>query len=430
MEMKGGSISRVPILFVVLSVLFSFTVAFAQLDELEEIEIPQEKVKCKPDSFVTDYDTLAVEDIDPQQVNIWFSLAREEFKYNNYKRAIPYYWRVLVNDKANKFSKFVYSKLAECYYNLNQPDSVLLVVYRGLEQFPDYTTLHYWGGLVHDRLGNTECAIPHYEALTQADPKNKTYWSKLAFFYYKTENPKAIEAQRHVVEIDPQDVDASHLLAEIMEFFGEDPLKARKQTFLKDTTNIDNAMRYAKAAYDRGLYQEAIYPFKVILKAEPKNVVALEYLGRCYEGLNQLSQSLQYYKEILNIEPRNVKIMCLTASVYGRLKQFSTARSYVNRALRVEPQNGLPHMIMAEIYENAIQYCSEQRNENKLTYDDKLVYRLAQLEYQKAAKDPTYSSDAKRRIQQLEALVPTKSDLFMHKNRLKTEEACYEWINQ
>jgi hypothetical protein len=51
----------------------------------------------------------------------------------------------------------------------------------------------------------------------------------------------------------------------------------------------NNALRYAKAAYERGLYEDAIRPFAVVNKLEPKNTTALEYLGRCYEGLEKLA---------------------------------------------------------------------------------------------------------------------------------------------
>lgn len=412
----------------VLAVLvFGFTTGYAQLEELEELG--QEEVKCIPENLTTVYDQFAADSISEQQVGIWYSLAREEYKYKNYERAVPYYWKVLVNDKTGKF-KVVYSKLADCYYNLNHPDSVFIVCYRGLEKYPHQIRLHYWAGFLHDLLGHTKCAIPHYEALVEASPKEKSYWAKLAYLYYKNDDCKAIQAQQKVVELDPEDVEASRLLAEIMEHCGEDPLKAREETYLKDKNNINNAMEYAKEAFQRGLYLKAIEPFEQVLFLEAKNTVAMEYLGRCYEGLNQLSKSLSYYRNILQIEPKNVNVLCLTASVYGRLHDFKTARRYVGNAKRVDRGNGLPHLIMAEIYENAIQFCSDKRGDNKLSYDDKLVYKLAQDELKKATKDPNYAGDAKRRIKQFESLVPTTEDYFMHKNRKTTKEPCYDWINQ
>jgi tetratricopeptide (TPR) repeat protein len=402
--------------------------AFAQLEELEPLG-QKEETPCVPESLNTVYDQFKSDSLGPQQLGIWYSLAREEFKYKNYERAIPYYWKVLVNDTTGRF-KIVYTKLAECYYNLNQPDSVLIVCYRGLEKYPDQVRLHYYAGVIYDIMGRPTCAIPHYESLVKDSPKEKSYWAKLAYLYYKIDDPKAIDAQRKVVELDPSDVEASRLLAEIMQHFGEDPLLARKDTWLKDPSNIENAKTYGVAAFERGLYKDALEPFEAILKKEPKNTMAMEYLGRSYEGLNQLRKALGYYREILQIEPRNVNVLCLTASVYGRLHEFTTARRYVQNAERVDPGNGLPHMIMAEIYENAVTYCTDQRNDQKITYDDKLVYEMAQNELKKATNDTNYANEAKRRIAQFEPLVPTAEDKFMHKNRSNTVEPCYSWISQ
>ncbi|RMD98441.1 MAG: hypothetical protein D6814_07560 [Calditrichaeota bacterium] len=87
-------------------------------------------------------------------------------------------------------------------------------------------------------------------------------------------------------------------------------------------------------------------------------------------------------------------------------------------------------MIMAEVYENAVNYCSNKRKKKEFTYDDKLVYRLAAEEYKKATRDPNYAADARRRLKQIEPLLPTKEDYFMHKNRLTPKDPCYQWIKQ
>jgi hypothetical protein len=102
----------------------------------------------------------------------------------------------------------------------------------------------------------------------------------------------------------------------------------------------------------------------------------------------------------------------------------------VQNAQKIDPGNGLPNMIMAEIYENTIQFCMDKRTDKKLKYDDKLVYKFSQDELKKATKDPNYASEASRRINQLEGLVPSKEDYFMYKNRMATNDPCYSWINQ
>jgi tetratricopeptide (TPR) repeat protein len=411
-----------------LSLFLCLNNGFTQLDDFEELPGTEEEVKCIPEDLTTYYDQFKSDSLPPNQLGIWYSLAREDYKYKNYDHAVPYYWKILVNDTSDRF-KVAYSKLAECYYNLSKPDSVLIVCYRGLEKYPDNSSLHYWAGFVHVALQNTKCAIPHYEALVKLSPTEKSYWAKLAFLYYNNDDCRAVDAQRKVVELDPDDNEARVLLGEFEEHCGVNPFETKKKAYYNDPNNVQIAMDFAKTAFEQGLYQEAIKPLNSVLKNEPKYTVAMEYLGRCYEGLGQLSTSLKYYRDILQIDPKNVNVICLTASVYGRLHEFTTARSYVWKAQKIDRGNGLPSMIMSEIYENAVIYCSEKRKENDIKYDDKLVWKLAQDELRKAAKDPNFAQDAQRRIKQFDTLIPTPEDRFMHKNRDKTTEPCYDWIN-
>lgn len=418
-------------LMVVITLIMSisgFQLLQAQIEELEE-EFPQEEVKCKPDSFVTVYDKFKNDSIGQHQIEIWYSLGQEEYKYKNYKRALPYFWKVLVNDKTGKF-RVVYSKIADCYFRLNEPDSTLLISYMGLEKYPNHKTLNYWAALVQEKLGRVQCAIPHYEKLVEIEPNNKDYWAKLALLYFNMDDERAVEAQKKVTEIDPKDVEASRLYAQFTTHFGGDPLQALKETWEKDTTNIENGYRYGKEAFEAGHYQEAMRPFKVILQQDSRNTTAMEYLGRCYEQLDKNNSAIAVYKDILKIEPKNIKVMCMIASIYARQYKFTTARSFVNRARKIDPSNGLPYMVMAEIYENAVTYCQSQRASKELTYDDKLVYKKAVNEYIKASRDPNYAPDANRRAKQLSNsnLLPNKEDIFMHKNRMDPRDACYAWI--
>jgi tetratricopeptide (TPR) repeat protein len=411
----------------ILLIVFSSPLMYGQL---EELDLLTEDVQCEPDSFNTVYDKFKMDSVSEQQVAIWYSLGNEEYKYDNFERALPYFWRVLMNDNSGKF-RIVYSKIANCYFRLNEVDSTLLVAYMGLKEHPDYVQLHYWAGLVHNKKGNNQCAIPHYEKLTELEPNNKDYWAKLAELYYSVEDERAIKAQQKVVELDPNNVEAQQLVAQFATYFGDDPLEYLKDAYLMDPSNVENAYRYGKEAFQAGKYREAIKPFEKILEKNPRHTTAMEYLGRTYEALNQTGQAIKYYNDILKIEPQNIKVMCLIASIYGRRNEFTRARSFVRKAQRIDPGHGLPNMVMGELYENSVTYCSNKREKRETTYDDKLVYRMAVEEYERATRDPNYSSDASRRANQLKSanLLPTKEDYFMHNNRLKPKEDCYSWID-
>ncbi len=434
---KSITLSRLSQFILFFSLLIFPLCLMAQVEELEEFgeEDSAQVAKCKPDSLTTPYDKFRADSITTKQIQIWYSFGSEEFKHQQYKRAIPYYWKVLVNDTTDTY-RVVYRKLATCYFELTKTngnegsylDSTLLVIYRGLEQYPDYARLHYRAGNIYRTLGKVKCAIPHYEALVEAYPDQKNYWQILAELLFQVEDDRCIEIQQKVVSMDPDDNEANNLLVQWMRYFGKDPLEAMKAAFLNDTTNVRNAMQYGTEAYVVGSYKEALRAFKAIQQVDPENIEALDYLAKSYEGLDNTRQAIQVYKDILEIDPKNIDALCSIALAYSRLHEFSSARYHIIQAKRIDPKNGRPYMVMAEIYENAVAYCTNKRESSESTYDDKLVYEKAIQEYQMAARDPNYKSTALTRINGLEPFKRTKAEIHLHSARETIKDGCYDWI--
>lgn len=414
-----------------LLLLFFWVSPLVQLVAQDESDVDSTG-QCQPAELQTVYDTRNSGSATMEELNIAYDYAREYMKYSDYQRAVPYLWSIITRDKQGTF-KVAYGKLVESYLQLNQTDSALIVAYRGLQNYPDYAILHYHVGQIHKSLGQIECAIPQYEELIRLTPEGsaaaRDYWSILAHLYFQIQDERALEAQKKLIELDPNNAEASNLLVQMMQFFGKDPLEAMKQAFLNDTTNVANAFRFGKEAYDAGEYKEALRAFKAILKQTPKNAEALNYLGRSYEGLDRITEAIDLYKKAVQIAPDNLSIICSIASAYARLNQFSEARNYAQRALAKNPRFGLAYMVMGSIYENAVSYCSNQRQQKGFTYEDKLVYEKAREQYLLAAqKDPNVASAANTRAQQLQPFVRTVEDIHMHNDSRQIKDPCYNWI--
>ncbi len=397
--------------------------------------------KCPPESLTVPYDAYHSDSTTSQQVFTWYALAKEYYKNAHYKKetkklmkAVPNYWKVIVNDKTGKF-KIAYSRLTECYFQNGYADSALIVAVRGLKKYPKESILHYYAGQIYKELGYLRCAIPHYQALIRASKGKKAllknYWAVLAQLYFQLGDEKSIDAQKKVLELDPDNAQAAVLLSEMMESLGMDPIDALRTAFEKDSSNTQNAVRYGKAALNAGEYRETIRAFRTVLKKNPKNIQALEYIGRAEEGLDQFNSAVREYKKILKIKPNDTHILAELASVYSRMNKFSLARSYVRKALRIQPKYGTAYMVLAEIYENAVSYCTAHRQKKGLTYDDKLVYERARRAYQKAAEvDISVRASARKRYKQLEPFIRTRADIHMHSKRTVLKAPCYSWINQ
>jgi tetratricopeptide (TPR) repeat protein len=430
--MGGGPVLRKHYYLFILSILSIFllntNIVFAQIED-DEFDLEEEEVVCAPESLDTVYDGYDFTEVTFDNIRQWYSFGSEYYKNKNYKSALPYLWKVFIND-STKYARNAARKIADSYFQLQQADSTLLICYRGLAVFPDHVILHYFAGFIQDNLGKVECAIPHYEALVADNPEKTEYLEKLAFLYYKMDNEKAIEMQNKLVQLKPTNSKYANDLALYSEYFygAGGGLDAFKKAWENDPENIDFAFKYGKAAYNAGEYKAALTPLNAVIKKDPNHVEAHQLIAMSDESLENYNEAISEYKKILQIEPQNADIMCAIASDYRNMNQFSNARYWVNKALQAKPGFGRAHMIMAEIYESAVPYCQD-KGKRKRKYDDGLVYEKAKTEYQKALKDPNYTADARRRINSLVPYLPTDEEKFMNQNRKNLKDPCYtSWI--
>ncbi len=425
-----------PIICFVFLMMFSANFAFAQDDMMDEDNpAAMSSEDCKPKSFDTPYMKFQSDTIPQRQVEIWFSFAQEDFKHKEYQKAIPYYWKVMLNDKSGRYEKFTYSKLAECYSEMGKTaedsraylDSTLLVVYKGLREFPNNQGLHYRAGSLHRRLNQNICAIPHYEALVEKNPERASYLKILAKLLFDAEDERCIEIQQRLVKVDPA-VENNNLLRQMLEFFGKDPMQAVIGAFEQDTTNVSSALALGKEALITGNYKLALRAFNAALLVEPQNLDALDGKAKSLEGLGQMSGAMTTLKQMVNYYPSNIGALSNLALAYASLKNFSAARSYAFKARKVDPGKGASYMVMGRILEEAVEYCSGKRDKNEYTYDDKLVFEKAGAEYAKAKRDPNYVTKADSRIRALRPFYRTKEEKFLKNNRTNIKDTCYDWL--
>lgn len=425
-------------LILVFSVLFGFVpYSLAQLDE--EFEEETENLECLPANIQTVYDSVSY--ADPEQpIALVYNFGYEYYKNKSYKEALPYLWRVFLND-SSKYARNAVRYISRIYFDQGIVDSSLIICYRGLVKFPNIITLHYYAGILQNKLGKSQCAIPHYEELIK---DNETEYSKkpqdqdllnsytenlktLAFLYYKTDNEKAIELQQKIVDLNPTDADAANTLAQYSDFFyGKGAgLQAYRQAYLNDPENLDLALKYGEAAAQSDTVERALEPLtKVINKNPSKRAYALR--ASVYENLARYSQAIEDYKKALEYTDKDADTMLKIAVDYKLAENFTSAKYWVNRALQSKSGYGLAYITMGEIYEAGVAYCLKQKD-NKTTYEDKLVYKLAYEEYAKAQNDPAFRARAKTKQGYVEQLKPTKEDDFMNKGK-KIESDCYSWI--
>lgn len=407
-------------------------VLVAQEDELEllddEGEETAETGSCIPENIHAVYDKFKSDSITEMDIKLFYNFGHEYNKNKNYAAALPYLWKVFVND-TGRYARAAIRRITEAYFDMEMADSTLIAAYLGLEKFPDYTRLHYYAGLLQSSTGRSDCAIPHYLALAESEPENTTYLAKLAELYFNIKDlDKAIEYQKKVFDLDPTNTEASERLSALLverDGPGAD-LDPKRIAYEEDPENMDKALDYGTTAFNSGEYNQALPPLtKVITSGSQKQKKsAYELRARCYESLDRNRDAINDYKKILDIESSNVKIMCAIGSCYRRLKEFKNGMYWANKALSTKPGFGLAHITLGEIYEDIVIFCQDKEHRSRKS-DDGLVYQMAHDEYKKATRDENYSDLAAKRMRSVKPYLQTQEEKFMTENRKEVQLPCF-----
>ncbi len=101
--------------------LLNTNILFAQFED-DEFDLEKEEVICTPESLLTVYDGHDYSGISFDNIRQWYSFGSEYYKNKNYKSALPYLWKVFIND-STKYARNAARKMADSYFQLQQADS-------------------------------------------------------------------------------------------------------------------------------------------------------------------------------------------------------------------------------------------------------------------------------------------------------------------
>jgi tetratricopeptide (TPR) repeat protein len=410
----------------ILIILFFVGPAFSQDDFeiLDEEENTIEEVVCIPQSLAVPFDIYAGKITDARELSQLYSFGSEYFKNKNYKEALPYLWKVFVNNSKN--SSRAIGKIAESYFKEKKIDSTLIACYKGLEKFPTNQKLHYYAGFLQKELGKSSCAIPHYEAMVAKNPKSIAYLSTLAFLYSKSQKyEKAIETQQKVIDLDPSNAKAQDTIARYIAASGESPLAAWEKAWNQDNTNFKAGRNFAKYAIEEGEYEKAKAPLDVIIAKEPK-ISDYKLRASACENLGQYNSAIHDLNACLMMEPDDADVILSIAENYSTLNKFKTANNWISKAIRKKPGYGKPYIVRGEMVEAMVAHCQDKRG-GKVELEDKIAYEEAQKIYRQAQKDVAYKAKSKTKIKNLNPFIRTKEDIFMNPNA-KIKSACYSFL--
>ena len=385
--------------------------------------------KITPEQEKAKQDSLA--QIHKLELQKLWSFGYEHYKQANYDRAKGYFLQIAEKDTGGIYGRLLYQRIGYCYLQTGKPDSAEWAYKKGLEKLPNDTWLLSQLGFICRTQKRYDEALPIYQRLITLEPDSANHHKFLGQIYYfgLNEAESALPFYEKAVALNPKDIESQDTLTDIYKKIG-DPhkmIETLTTMLVSKPDDLSSRVRLAESYLKVGEYEKAVEQCELVLAKEPQNIMALELMGESYNNLKNFNKALETYKKILAFQPEDKKNICNLANCYIELGQYTTALAQVSKALSVDPNYGLAFITRGMAYEKSADRCSE-KNKGKTTFDDKLVYKMAYDEYQKARRDLTWRGEAETRISYVSAVIPTDSDYFMHPNQKSPRSACYDWI--
>lgn len=387
----------------------------------QQLELTPEQQKAIQDSLVK---------IHEGKIRLKFSFGYEPYKQGDYQKAKRYFKEVAELDTGGIYGRVLYQRLGDCYLRLNLPDSAEWAYRIGIERLPNLPYFYEALGYIYRPQGRTDEAIEMYETLTKLVPDSVNYHRFLAQLYINTdETDKAIGSYQAIVRLDPTDQRSQEILSSLLAQTGdiEMVIESQKGLVERDPENMRYRMDLAQTYYRTSEFELAIEQFLVVTSKETDNIQAFEMLGDSYQQIEKFRDALNIYKQILQSTPDDKKNLCNLAICHVFLGNYRLAVNEVRKALRIDSNYGLAYLTRGMAYEASADKCVAEKGGTN-SFDDKLVYKLAYDEFVKAKRDLEWKTDAERRMAYVESLIPTREDIFMHKDQKTPRGACYQWI--
>lgn len=403
----------------------------------------------------TPADTAA--QVDMQQVLMNWSLFYEDYRNGYYERAIPYGWKVM-ELHPTRF-RALYGNLAESYrqlyLNTDDPqkqeayaDTIVYIFQRGIEHLPDRADNYYLQKAhFYDNYFSPPRIAEAIEAYEKAVDMNFEtidfqYIDRLGNLYMDNRGPgndyeqRAIDLyQRFLTERDPDSTTALDRLRRLV----RDPqelIRLAEEKLRTDPENPVNIWGLVQAYKAASEVHKAIPHVEQLTEINPESETYWSELASLYERIDSPRDAIRVYNELMRLKPNDREIPLHIADSYRQLGDHRRARDYALRAHRMDTRWGEPLIEIATIYEEVVEKCvvNTKGGWANMQLEDRIVYKLAQEYYQRAAQiDQRAARRANERAQFLNNLIPQDEDYFFNRElirngKIKVIGDCYGWI--
>jgi tetratricopeptide (TPR) repeat protein len=347
-----------------------------------------------------------------------------------YRDAVKYFWKMIGLDTESKYN--IYGRLSDCYTQLEEPDSAMMVLEMGLAKFPKDTYLNQILGYIYKAKGDNQKALDFYLVALNNEPENQDFLKAVGELYQKLNRVEdAITTYRKYLTLNPDDRSIQEKVTYLVrKTSSPEQYIAELLSYLQNYPD-DVSKRYDLAVtyLEGGENDLAVTQLQEVLKRDSLNIRAWEKIANAYENLKRYADAIKAYDKILSADASRKDIICSEVLDYIELNDYPHARQKSQSALALDRSYGKAWVVMGRIYMASADACSRGK---QLNYSDKLTYLVAFGLFKRAKEvgDYTARDEADRLTTYLSGslLIPQKEDWFLNKKELRPKGDCYSWI--
>lgn len=360
---------------------------------------------------------------------LW-SYGWDHYRNKRYAQAPEYFWKVAQLDTAHRF-KQVYNYLGVAYFTLGKLDSAQLAYQKGVQVFPSDLDLRRNLAYVFAARDQIEDALATYEQIEQIAALNRNDLRRMVPLYQRAQREdEAVRTLERLSALEPEDETVRETLAGLYKARGEEhkALRSMEETVARHPDDRQALFALAQARFDRREYEIALPLLQRYCVRDSVDAYARTLVARAQRHLGKYREALASYDAALKLQPQQKKVWVEISGCLRALNEYAAARRAAQKALQIDAKFGEALLALGQVYEAGAEACAADKG--RRDFNDKLVYRMAYEQYQRAREDLNTRAEAQQRMDSLLPLLPTKEDEFMNKNQERPQGDCYSWLNQ
>lgn len=219
---------------------------------------------------------------------------------------------------------------------------------------PDNDNLNFFVGLAHESDKNAKQAVHHFLKVTPAHPQYKKTLLTIAFLYQEMGlNEKAVTFLEDHHKKKPRDIDIISYLSAFYERDGhlEKAMDLLSEGLADAPENTALLFRLGAVQDKAGLKDACIATMKEVIRLDPDDASALNYLGYTYADLGiHLEQAEILIKKAMDLKPDDGYIIDSMGWVYYQQGKYEKALVYLERAAELTAFESIIASHLADAY--------------------------------------------------------------------------------